>query len=146
MNYYVGPKLERPLKVRAHKSVVDNESDSAWIRNGCYCPNVSQGHNGIGWGLNKDNPGVGPEGLIDALRIPRVHIGEFQAKILQHLVKEPESAAISIIADYYVVAGSQQRHCCIDCSHSGCKGVSGRAAFERSQISLKRHPRWILGA
>src|SRR5215467_9264184 len=99
MDYYICSELERPLKIRTHKGIIDNQPDAAgpsYFRDRLY---VGQRHHRIGRRFSKNHTGDRPDGCFNSFRESSVHVSELKTEILEHFVKEPECAAVGVVAD-----------------------------------------------
>ena len=142
----VGAEFERALEVRAHERIIDDEADAAAPGDLGDGGDIDQRHHGIGRRFDEDHAGLGARRVFDVLRLARVHVAELEAELAEHLVEEPERAAVGVVADDDMIAGPQQRHHRVDGRHAGGEAVAEAPAFERRQIPLARQPRRVLRA
>jgi len=86
---------------------------------------------------------------LDTLRdrdLRRVDVGEREIVPRQDFVEVPVGAAVHILRDDDVVARFEERRDGADRGHARGEREGGRAAFNRRDVALERHPRGILRA
>jgi hypothetical protein len=73
-----------------------------------------------------------------------VHVGERQLVLRQHLVEQPERAAVCVVGDDHVIAGLQHGRDGADRRHPRRERIGGLAVLDCGDVTLERRARRVL--
>jgi hypothetical protein len=113
----VGAELDRALQVRTGEGVVDDQTSVVAVGEVGRRPQVGDAHHGVGRRLDEQHPRRRRHRPFDLVEVRRVDIGEGQLVPPQHLVEQPERAAVGIVRHHHVIAGLQHGRNRADRSH-----------------------------
>ena len=105
----VGAELDRPLDVGAGERVVDDQPDVVAVREVGRGAQVGDPHHRVGRRLDEQHPRRRRHRALDLVELRRVDVAERQLIARQHLVEQPERAAVGVVGDDDVIAGLQHR-------------------------------------
>src|SRR6266404_1448997 len=104
MHDHIRAKLQWPLKVRRHESVVHGQLSSTAMGNARYFANVGQYHERVGWRFHPDNAGIPAHGFLYCIQIRGVDVAELHAVVRHYLIEEPRHSAIHVMSANQVIA------------------------------------------
>jgi len=108
----------RTLEHGAGKSIVDDQARVMGVRNLGGLRDVGQAQDRVGRRLDEQHLRIGADGPLDHFRLRRIDVAELELVARQHLVEQPERAAVGVVGDDDVVAGLEH----------GRDGMNGRHA------------------
>ena len=103
----VGAELDRPLQARARERVVDDQPDVVTrARASAAARRSVMRHHRVGRRLDEEQPRLRRDRPLDGVEVRGVHVAEGEPVAPQHLVEQPERAAVRVVGDDHVIAGS----------------------------------------
>ena len=140
----VGAELDRPLDVRAGERVVDDQLGVMAMGEVGRGAEIRQPHHRIGRRLDEQHLGRRRHRPLDLVEVRGVDVGERELVAPQHLVEQPEGAAVGVVGDDHVVARLEHRRDRADRGHARGEGEPFLAGLDRCEVALERHPRRVL--
>ena len=130
---------ERLLQVGRGEGVVDDEAHVRRARDVRERGDVRDAQQRVRRRLAPDDAGGGPQGRAQGVDVAEVDRGVLHAPRREHLVDQPERAAVGVVREHDVVAGGQehpQQH--VAGPHPGAERVGVPAALEGGEALLQR--------
>ena len=141
------PRSQRLLQRRRGKGVVHQH---LYVRRGSQLrdrADVGDGEQRVGGRLHPDQPGLRGDRRADRVEIGQRHRRVADAPLREHLVDQPEGAAIGVVGDDDVIAGPQQRaQRTVGGGHAGGERPPERGLLHRGQRRLQRRAGRVAGA
>src|SRR5215467_4138562 len=137
VHYHVCAQGDRPLEVRRHESVVDNQFDFSAAADSADCLNVANGHHRIGRSFYVDQPRVLADGTLNVASFGAIDVRKLHAEVAQNLVEQARYSTVEIVSANHVISGLVHRGNCIDGRHAAGKYPCGSSSFESRQILLE---------
>ena len=114
----IDAKLERPLQVWGHESVVANDARSRAMRDLADLFEVRQNHDRVRWCFNEHHFRVRLDRSFDVQWIRSVDVIEFDVVVGEYAIEETCGAAVSVVGNDDVLAGFYQTQRGIDRGHA----------------------------
>jgi hypothetical protein len=146
VHHEVGAEIDRPLHVRTGKGVVDDDRNAVAMGDGARAGQVGQPEDGIGRRLEKQEPGRRPDRALDLAQLRRIHVGEVELVLPEHLFEQPIRAAVGVVGDDNVIAGLEERHHGAGRRHARREPERRGAMLHRREVGLERRTRGVLRA
>ena len=107
---------------------------------------VGQPQHRVGRRLEEQHPRLRRDRGLDLIELRGVDVAERQPVARQHLVEQPERAAVGVVGDDDVIAGREQLGDRVDRRHARGEGEAGPAALDRREVGFERGARRVLRA
>ena len=138
LHHDVGAVLQRAEQVRGGEGVVDDKRQVVLVRDVGDGLDVGQVGVGVAEGLDVDELRVVLDGILEVLRVARLHEGGGHAIARERVAQQVEGAAVDVLGGHDVVAGlGDVAHRVFDGRGAGCDGEAGGAAFESGDAVLE---------
>lgn len=122
MDNDISAKVQRPLEIWCQEGIVNDNQKVIFMGYFADSTQITDFHCGVGRCFQKDGFGIGLNGSLNFFQFRSMHRGELYAVFGVEVAEQTEGATVEIVAGDDMVAGCEQIHNRINCSHAGGKG------------------------
>jgi hypothetical protein len=146
VHHQIGAELDGAVNVGAGEGIVHDKAQVVTMCERGGAGQIGQPHDGVRGGFHEQHARRGADFPFDLVEIRGVDPREGNGHPRQHLVEEPERAAVGVLRDDDVVARLEQRADGADRRHARGKREPRLAALDGRDVALEREARRILRA
>ena len=139
MHYHVSAQVDRPLKIRATKSIINYQRDVMLVGDFCQSFQIGDPNGRIGGSFGVNHCRFGTDGAAHLIQIGGVDVGIFDTKTRKNRLHHATCGAIKAVVTDDMFAGAQKGKVnCGDGSHARRGGDAGKTVFEIRHRTLQR--------
>ncbi len=141
------PRRQRLLQRRRGKGVVHQHFRAVFDADLGDPGDIGDRQQRVGRGLHPDQPGLRRDRRAHRVEIGQRDRGVHHAPCAEDLVDQPERAAVGVVGNHHVIAGTQHRpQRTVARRHAGTERATEAAVLDGGQCGLQRGPGRVAGA
>ena len=142
----IGTQIQRLLQRRRCEGVVHQELHGMLGNHLCHGRDIGDAQQRIGGCLQPDQLGLGGDGGANGVDVGHRNRCVANSPLREHLVDQPEGAAIGVVGDDQVIAGAQQRaQHAVGGRHTRCERPAEVGVLQCGQRGFKNRSSGVAG-